>query len=195
MYSVDPQEKKYQYNIIFQQIHSLGIIPKYACTLPGLSGYSFEKELSEKYPTIKFDCFENSRERLYSMRYDIPNNIKLFYGSVDNWTPPPDYKYDVFWLDYCGAGKLKEYELAFYLNPNSIFALTECKDRKCKKLALKIGEEAELVERYEYGHMRFRCFRIGEDFKKKYNNIYNATFTSLDDYLHLRANYTNIVGG
>ena len=167
-YGINPAIKQSQYKAILQYVHEYDLTLTRAATLPGLSGFAFETELTTAYPDIHIDCFENNDNRYFKiLSTSIPANINLKWGTIE-YNPPQDYKYDLLWLDCCGMCRLKEQDLLKYLNQKSIFAITECKDRRCKDKALVINKQSTLLEHYEYGHMRFRCFKIGPNFFRKH---------------------------
>lgn len=169
MYGIKPNNKYKQYKIIidYAKVYLNNI--NYVGSLPGISGFAFEQTVTKEYPQSKIDCFEADKERYFEAAYNVPNNVNLNWGNIED--SYPEHKYDILWLDYCGQCNLVQSELVYYLNEKSIFAITECKSHGIKKKHLVLREEAKLLTDYEYGHMRFRCYFIGPEFHNKYSQL------------------------
>lgn len=151
-------KKQSQYQTILSVIEDVGLIPTTACTMPGLSGFAFEHQLNRTFNDLSIYCFEKNRNTYYESYFfeAKPENVKLINEDIENIECHKEH-YDILWLDYTGRCNLNQKDVQELIKPNSVFAITEFKDRGFKKLELDPVTFKEVFYD-EYSHMRFRCF-------------------------------------
>lgn len=192
-YIFDPSIKHQKYNHIIKALADKKVL--LACTFPGLSNFSLERKLIEKYPGIRIHCFEKDYKIYLNIleSFEKPSAITLIHDQAENFIGSVPVQYDFIWFDYCGGPHEEISNLINdHLTDRGVFAITNINGRGYKYPPFHHKNFKQSINTFHYNRMEFRAFtktsktldiitinRVIEAKSSKHSRHTRATWTSV----------------